>query len=395
MITLRTLSLMILFVVFATSVHAARVEMSGFEMGATTECVSTGTIQSVQTTTVYSGTYALEVNPTGTNTGHCVLSTISATGANAAGNSTGTFYSVFRFRAATLPASGNEPIFSADDVSTNQKFTLRITSTGKLAAYDSTSTQLGSNGASTIATGTWYLIGVKVGHGASGAYEVQLEGATELSGTGNLGTGNHAQRAFGKRVNISGQSVDFFYDDVVIDDASFPSGGKIVALHPDANGSTMQWTAGTNTSDYTQVNEVVPVTTTYVQSVAQNDVALFAFESLPGTLDVPIGAVKLMVRIAEVTSTSTSFSVRIRSSSTNSDSTAGDAGNASFATRSRLLATDPATATAWTVAGVNAVEAGGVNLTVTLNLRIAWVALMVEAAPAGAAPATRTRISVY
>jgi len=391
----RKLAILLLLFLHVTLAHAARIELTGFESGANVECLGSSGTVSFQTGVVYTGTYALQTNPTTTGTGYCPIGIISTTGAQATGGGSGTLYTVFRFRADTLPASGSEELFVAEGQSSSFKMYVRVTSAGKLQAYDSTNTQLGSDGATTLSTATWYKLGVKVGTGASAAYEVQINGASELSGTGNLSTNGHSTRAFGKRTDRNGNSVNFYYDDIVIDDASYPAGNSVVVLHPNANGSTMAWTAGTGASDYTQVDEVVPNTTDYVKSTALNNVALFRFETLPGTVTTPIAAVKTLQRVAEDVSGTSGYVVRIRSGSTNSDSGSSDVGNTAFTTRQRLLETDPSTIAAWTIAGVNAAEAGGQDTSGT-RLRLAWVTLMVEAAAVTVAPpAGRARMSVY
>jgi hypothetical protein len=389
-----TLLLLLLLLLCAHPVHAARVDFTGFESGSSIECsgTSSGTI-SFDTTTKYTGTYALRVNPTGSAVGYCGLGIISGTGIPTVGGS-GTYWAVFRFLAAALPG-GTEEIYELEGSGSVSKFSVRLTSTGKLQAYDSANAQLGSDSVATIAAGTWYLIGVKTGTGTTAAYEVTINGSVEFTGTGNLSATAHAQRVVGKRTNQNSQSVDFYYDDFVVDDTAYPSGRGIVALHPNANGSTMQWTAGTGASDYTQVSEVVPNTADYVQGSASNQVALFRFETLSASFTTPIGAVKAIERVAEVTATSSIYAVRIRSGSTNSDSSTADVGSTAFATRQRLLELDPATAAAWTVAGVNAVEAGGVDTTVAVRLRLAWVALMVEATAVTVTPTGRARVSTY
>jgi len=386
----------LILLLLTTVAHAARLELTGFESGDTSECqTQTGTF-SVQSTTVYSGTYAFQANPTGTAIGSCTLTTINASGASVNGGGTIPLYVTFRWRAGTLPASGSEEIFAALALSASDKMFLRVTSAGKLQVYSSVNAQMGSDGTTTLVVDTWYLLQVKVGHGSPGPYEVRINGAVELSGTGNLNAANgHSQRVFGKATNRSGNTVNFYYDDIAVDDTDYPPGGPIVALHPDANGSTMQWTNGTGASNYTQVNEVVPSTTEYVQSVAQNDVALFHFGALPGTVGLPIAAVKVTQRVAENSSGGTTYTVRIRSGATNSDSTAADVGNTAYVTRQRLLGLDPATAAAWTVAGVNAVEAGATDASGIIRIRLAWLALMVEATTVTAAPTGRARLSVY
>jgi hypothetical protein len=393
-IVLLLLLCLLLCLLLPSLVTAARSEFTGFESGSVIECTgTTGGTFSFDTTTKYTGTYALHVSPIGAVTGYCGLGIISGNGVSTTGG-TGPFYTVFRFLAASIP-SGTEDIYVAEGASSTMKLSVRLTSTGKLQAYDSTNTQLGTDSTTTLSAGTWYLIGVKAATGATGAYEVTINGSVEMSGTGNLSTQAHAQRVLGKRTNQNSKSVDFYYDDVVIDTVDYPAGNMVVALHPNANGSTMQWTAGTGASNYTQVNEVVPSTIEYVQSVAQNNVALFTFESLPAGTGTTVAAVKTMQRVAEVTSGTTTYAVRIRSGGVNSNTTTADVGSTAYATRSLLLETDPATSVAWTTAAVNLAEAGGVDSTTTPRLRLAWVVLMVEVSAPVVAPTGRARVTAY
>jgi hypothetical protein len=169
----------------------------------------------------------------------------------------------------------------------------------------------------------------------------------------------------GIRRNFNGQSIDLYFDDLVISDTAFVSTtGEygVGVLKPNANGSTMTWNQGTGASDYTQVDEIPIDDADYVMSPLSGspNVALFDLQSLADA-SISAGAifaVKGIVICRENTNVSSSHFIRIRSNSTNSDGGNFTDGNTSSIGLGRVLGTDPHTSSAWSKAAIDDLELG-------------------------------------
>lgn len=361
----------------------ARVGLHAFAGGPfTNEYYAFGGTVSTQTSTVRSGVRsALRCNPTTTAVGYATLGipaaigTITDIGENTA-------YLCVYFRYATKPSSNYEEFIVVEGASgTTVKMILALNSSGNIAVYDK-DIALVATGSTALSANTWYRIEVKAGNGTSAAYEVRIDGTTELSGNCNQLASAINAFTVGKRTNRNGNTVDFFYSEAVIDNADFPGAIKIVQLVPRANGSTMEWTSGTGASNYTQVDECPADVADYVMSPATaNKLALFVFDStstagIVGT----INAVALCVNgIRENTTVTSSDKIRMKSGATNADTTAANI-NTTDNGRILLRTTDPNTGSAWTSSAVDALEGGAIEAN-AVSIRMAQVFIAVEYTP--------------
>lgn len=347
----------------------AIIQFTGFESGADFY----GDVSLVQGTASYvtspvrSGTYALRTNPTTTGTGSVAIRGIASNGTIMQNTlqSTDT-YIQFYLRIATLPASGYEQVCTVTQFgSSSPKGWLAINSSGNLSVYDKDFSKIGSDGATSLSLNTWYQIRFYIGNGTTAGYSVYINGVLELSGTGDFVAADSGDVIFGKSSDRSGQTVDYYFDDVVIDNAAFPSTDlKVNVLKPTANGSTMSWSNGTNTSDYTQVDEIPIDSTDYVQSptTGNPNIALFTMQSMATVgFNGNVKAIKGVAFSRENTSVTSAVKIRVRSGGTDSDSSTFNGSNTTYNGQSRLLLTDPATSAAWTTSGVNAIEVGPVE----------------------------------
>jgi hypothetical protein len=208
--------------------------------------------------------------------------------------------------------------------------------------------------AGTVASGGGGLGG---GGGSGDASEAEQQAQTAI-----LTTIDADRLLLGKPTDVSGQSIDFFYDDFSLDDAAYPEEGKIVRLVPNANGSTMAWTTGTGSSNYLEVDDVPMGTASYVKNTgAANEVALFDLtDSATAGISGTIHAIRPEIQ-ARLDATGTSaFSLRTRSGTTNTDlaTVALTTGGTYLST---IYALDPDTAAAWTTSGIDALEVGGIE----------------------------------
>lgn len=337
---------------------ATPINMSGWELGDTRESSATSGNVSVQATTKRTGGYALQSNPTTTAVGYHEFVGLSTAGATSNPN-IATAYVRFYFRAGTLPAANDEEIFvQRDTTNANNKLHVRINSAGNLVVYNQANT-LVATGATALSTGTWYRIEVKSGNGTSAAYEVKIDGASELSGTTDQNATNCGAVRLGKVANRNSQTVNFYYDDFHYDDTAYPGSGNILAMKPNGAGSSSQWTSGTG-STFAEVDEIPSDDdTSYIMNSASvSQSSLFAMEDTTTVgISGTILGTKGWHRIKEASAVTSANHLRLRSSATNSDTNARDL-STSYASYGKLYATDPATATAWTTGGLDAVELG-------------------------------------
>lgn len=362
----------------------AILNITGFETGDASEAVGglSGTA-SIVTSPVRTGTYALRCNPTTTGTGFTSIQSHSSTTGAAASFTPNTHrYLRFYFRYATKPSSNHEIICQISSGSGRgaTHLEVRLDSSGNLRAYRSTTAL--ATGATVLAANTWYRIEVKRELGTNAAWEVKIDGVSEISGTANFGASTGTTLAIGKILNRNSNTVDFFFDDVSVSDSGYPGAGAVLALLPNANGNYQTWSIGAGAgSHYENVDEVPhdSDTTYLLSSLGSGDAET---EALQATATVGISgtiAVAKSVAIAKRNGgTNGAVRLRLRSGSTDSDTSADATTTASYALLGRIYETDPATSSAWTTSGLDAVETGLIERSTTNASRLTFTALMVD-----------------
>lgn len=340
----------------------ATLNLTGFETGDNSEGTLAGTA-SIQSTTVRTGAYALQCNPTTTGTGSYTLQGITAATGLTGTFSAATLYSRFYFRFATAPASGDEEIFVARGTAGAQKLSLRLTSALKLAAYDTTPTII-STGATVLSANTWYRIEVQSGTGTA-AWAVKIDGNAEINATTAQGATNHGSIGLGKRTDRNGQTVNFFFDDVLLSDSALPGAGECHVMTPNAAGNAQTWTRGGPDSgaNWDQVDEVPPVSTDYLVSTLSigdaetEGMNSATYSGISGT----IASAKPLIRAIRDSSVNGAITMRARAGSTNSDAASNAAITTANQTVAQILDTNPATSLAWTAGGLDGLEVGAVE----------------------------------
>lgn len=358
---------------------------TGLEQGHSSELGTMSGTASVQTSVKRTGAYGLRCNPTTTATG------FGRQGVYAPAHTNGNIanaWNQFYYRCAVNPAANDEPIFAAFNSILGLKFELRINSSRQLVAYDSALSVLGT-GSTVIDLDTWYRLGVRTGTGAAGAYEVVINGASELSGTGNLLTQNNAQWSWGKQTNRNGNTVDFYYDDMVISDSGFPAGHvECLALLPNANGTYQTGTIGAGGgSHWENVEERPPDgNTTYLltsQVIGEAETEALQSCSEAGITGSPTLLFAKMGLYCARDTVNSVFKGRLRSGSTDSD-TASASVVSNYNTFQAIHAVDPATGAAWTLSGLDGVEVGVVEDSADEKTRFSQGLLSVFYEPGGA-----------
>jgi len=343
----------------------AIITFTGFEGGAATlEPFSVSGTTSFDTSTVRTGIYSLRCNPTATNGGFVNIQKFGASSENAV-LAIADLYTQFYVRFASLPTGANlTEFFEVNNSDGSITFNARIDSAGKINVFNN-ATQLGSAGTTVLSTGVWYQIRIRVQGTTTGAYSLSIDGVSEFSGTSDFGNFNTNIMFLGiaNKTNTT-DNTDTYFDDVVLDDSTFPSGAASVkSIVPTANGTTMTWSGGTGASDYTQVDEIPADDADYVQSptTGNPNTALFAMQDtstvgISGTILALTG----VVRSRENTSVTSAHFTRINSGASNSDSTSFN-GTTSVVRSGKLTLVDPATSTAWTTSGIDSVQIGMVE----------------------------------
>ncbi len=363
----------------------ARVNICGFETGDFAETTAQGATNSIQTTTVRSGTYALRCNPAASGNGFVKFSTLAADG-TALGSSAVTSYTRFYFLFLTAPSSGTAAILSVLGTSSD-KFAVKLDSNKNLSAWDS-GTQIGSAGTTVLVSGVWYCIEVKVGSGASNvAWEIRIDGVSELSGSSTLiDSGNANSFYFGNNGNYTLlASVDLYFDDIAIDDAAYPGPGSVVRLDPAADVAKTNWLnqAGSSTNEYLSVDDLGAgaghdTDTTYVvTSTAGTITFTVSFPALSTRQIIgTINEMKVLVWGRD-TGTALTWQINLRPASNTQTTTAGDFG-ASYAMLGILYKTKGGT-DALTIANVNTCQASIIKTqSQARELRCTCIALMLD-----------------
>ena len=307
------------------------VDVSGAELGTASAPYYGGamlfagsTLPTVATNKVRTGTYSYRTSVATTGTSYFVChGTDPDNHPSIRGHYLDTaFYAThFNYTTKATTASG-EQIAQFVDTAGAVKASLRLKSDGTITVYNSAGT-LVATGATVLAADTWYRLEFKCGTGASGAYELQIDGVSEVSGTTNLLTTRNAKGLWGKVANSNGDTVDYNYDDLWVSDTGFQTKGyKVALVVPNAAGASQDWTASTDTpKDYTQINEVPPNGTTEIASKLVGAAFSVALGSAPASI---IKCVKQLGYFADGASNTIQVILRLRTSSTNYDNGAYD-----------------------------------------------------------------------
>jgi len=345
----------------------ARLNIAGFETGDLTEFLSTSGTCSVNAVTKRTGGYSFRSNPTTTAVGWGRLATVAASGAATPFN-LATIWHRFYFLCHTAPLPGlpedpppSEEICEIRDTAAAVKFCVRIDSNRHLVAYAADGTTLLAQGTTVLALDTWYRIEINCATGNPAAYEVLINGVSELSGTGNVGTANNGYIYLGKVTDRNGQTVDFYYDDWTADDAAYPGAGQIEVMQPDGNSAVYTgWTASAG-DKYACVDEIPHNSDTdYIGSSTNAAAYTATLESAANAgISGTINCVK-SIGVQRKTGVQTnSVKVRLRSSTTDSD-TSGVSSTA-YVFCAKVFAVNPADSQAWETTDLDGIEVGVVN----------------------------------
>jgi len=325
---------------------------------------------SYQSAVVRSGAYACRVNPVGAalgwnsygKQGDPAIDTSSLTNRSytSFGVAPTSIWIRTYFQWLTKPAANDEQILSVTFNGTNSTIALLLRSDGALQLIDSTGASLGV-GATILASGTWYRIELNANKGVAAAYELRIDGVTELSGIANQTALDMFTVIIGKRINRNSQTIDVYYDDFVVDDATWPGPGAVLNLRPDANGTFTAWASGTGASDFTQVDEIpTDGDTSYIANNGLGAVEVPSTFNYQSCASVGIfGGIKAVQPWCDWRTIAVNMQAffRLISGATTVNSAVTRVLTV-YRKGYNIYTLDPNTGLAWTVAGVNAVQHG-------------------------------------
>lgn len=346
---------------------------TGFESGVLAhESVSNSGTLSLQSSVVRTGGYALLVNPTTTGTGYYVLARPATDGTPAAIN-VAIIYARFYFRWGTLPSSGDEEIFHTS------RLNVRLDHNGKLLTYTSSGTLL-STGTTALSSGTWYRIEVKISIVSTTlSYEVKINGSSEYTGTTSVTSGSTTGTvALGKFADHNGQSVAFYYDDVLISDSAYPGDGQCVCLIPTGPGAQGFWSGS-----YTSLTDIPSDgDTSYISDGSGDNASLFTLTTAETAgINNTVAAVKTVQVSRYVTfGSGTGAKTRVYADSTFLDSATHPL-TAAYAAYQFLQELEPSNDFAWTPTELDTLQIGPVSGSGSHPVRCSSLYAMVDHQP--------------
>jgi hypothetical protein len=188
-------------------------------------------------------------------------------------------------------------------------------------------------------------------HDTSGRWTIKIDGnpAADIDYTGDTTSGG---------TTIMGIVLPYpnYFDNIVMDDTTWPGDTRIQAILPSGVGTTTQWTPSTG-DNYACVDEVPYSDTDYISTNTTNQTDTYAFGNLTGT----IGAVKCVQvqarcsKEGDPTPTKIAMVTRVSGADYSSADLTPTTSKKSL---SAIWNTNPNTAAAWLEAGVNGAEFG-------------------------------------
>lgn len=219
--------------------------------------------------------------------------------------------------------------------------------------------------AANVTVNVWHYLELKATiNSTTGAVELRIDGIPVGSFSGNTKNGGTNSSVDTIKLGGSGNntSINITRDDLYVLDDTGPApynnylgDVRVFSLSPNGAGASTQWTPDTGVN-YTRVNEVPYSAANYVQSqtTGQRDTYLLA--------DLPAGVTNIYGVQGNVIAKRTDAGNISLKPVLKSGATLAYGPTTALITSdtviSTLQATDPATSTAWTISGVNALEAG-------------------------------------
>ena len=319
---MKKLTTILLILIFPAFTNAARFYSSGFENNTTAAgeewTNKSVTAPTIQTTTVRSGTYAMQVNA---NANRLVRHEWLGTAADDA------VYLTFWFRIATSD-NGLTKIVTWNTPAGTERASLRINSDDTLELWNA-SAQVGID-SSALSQNEWHKIDFfydSTQTDGSDVLGVWIDNVSFISNSAqSLGTVG--------RVDLGIQAVtgspNYFFDDISLNDTTGSSQysrvlgtqGHMIHLRPDNQGDNNQWlhnngSAGSATNTQ-EVDEVAPDdATTLVKTTVHNNIDDYSIQSATSTYSLNTYDLITLVQVGiRAVSTGKGIALRIKATST-------------------------------------------------------------------------------
>lgn len=330
------------------------------------------------------GRGAFRTNPATTAAGSRSFAGVTAAGVRQ-NLAVDTAWATFHFRPVTLPGSNNEPIAQIVNNTSTLKLEVRISSGGLLSVYDANAA-LVATGSTVLSAGTIYRVAIYAGNGAAATYGVYVapEGddftTPELYGTCNQGATQISRIILGKVVDRNGNSVDFYYQDLVVDTVVPWDDFNIGIAMPDGAGTDTGWSGA-----FTDVDEFAHNSDADYISTASSGVAStftmqnFTHAEVGGNTDDDIYSVAPCTIRRRVGGSAINQSIRMRSGAFPADTPDANPGT-TYEIGVVPYTTDPNTTDSWSQTGFNAVQVGALSNS-ALDMRVTQVSLWVLFVP--------------
>jgi hypothetical protein len=322
----------------------ARVFTEGFEIGDTLFWNASADGGGIISTNPRSGTYATETN--------------SATGATKTFTGLSELYLRFGWRATSTDNTSYRFRFRNSTTSLVQ---IRVTG-GGLAAYVGT-TLVATGGITTLQANTWYLFEFHIKIADSGGrIEAKIDGILDIDYTGDTkpGTATTVDNIY--LVDSSTGAVDdlAMNDTTGATDNSWCGDGRVIALTPNANGDSSQFVGsdGNSTDNYLLVDETPSDgDTTYVATSGVGYVDMYNLSDT-GLTSKTILRVWPEARAREAVAASGTFQLGVKTGGTEYWSSTQTLLTSYARFLGTVHTTNPQTGVAWTIADLDAIQAG-------------------------------------
>jgi len=255
------------------------------------------------------------------------------------------------------------PIMDWSDGTTVQAL-VRLNGVGQLELCRSTGTVLAT---STIGLGfntTYYVEWLLTIHASTGVSTVRVDGVPVVSVSGANTQGGATALANRLRlgcyealVGLTNMDVDDCY--VCTNQTTFLGDCRVDYLAPSGDGTYQAWTPSTGTAHYALVDELAPNgDTDYLSNATPGARESHHFPSLPSMPNPQIRGVQHSINARKDDAGTRQMRSLLVSGGTTQVGTTLHTMALSYVSYQELYETDPQTGVAWTVPGVNALEAG-------------------------------------
>jgi len=241
---------------------------------------------------------------------------------------------------------------------------IRVTPTGEIAVYRG-STLLATTSGSGLTVGGWYYVEFKVVCGSSGSYELRINGVNILSNSSvNTKAGTHDYHTafrIGESAAISAvHMVDDFYclDGSGSVNNSFLGNRKVVTIFPNGDvDGYKDFTCSAGTDHYALVDEnPINDDTDYVASSTADHTDLWDYGAVANL--GAIAGIQINTHTRETDAQNFTLKTVIKSDTTVNPDAGQVVGSTTYKSLRRVSETDPHTAAAWNIAGINAAQFG-------------------------------------